>query len=409
MDRTCSEKTQVADLALFGGPTLFEDLLHVGCPNIGDRRKFFELVDDMFDRRWLTNNGPFVKEFEERLANIVGTKHCIAVCNATIGLELAVRAVGMTGEVIVPSFTFIASAHVLEWQGIKPVFCDIDPETHNIDPNRIEELITPRTTGIVGVHVWGRPCEIEALEMISSKYDLKLVFDAAHAFGCSYQGKPIGGFGDAEVFSFHATKFFNTFEGGMIATNDDDLAKKLRMMKNFGFSGKDTVLSIGINGKMSEISAAMGIVGLESLEEFVSINQRNYHAYKKIFSKLPGIKLITYDENESQNYQYIIMEIDDDTAGINRDLIVDILTAENILARRYFFPGCHEMEPYRSSYSDYETFLPETEKLTQSVMSLPNGTSISINDVERMGQLLRFVLENSNEIREKHASIKTNQ
>jgi len=347
-------KSKIDDLAIFGADSLFKDKLHVGRPNLGSRKKFHELVDDIFDRRWLTNNGPFVKEFEQCLANIVGTKHCIAICNATIGLELAIRAAGLAGEVIVPSFTFVATAHALEWQGIKPVFCDVDPETHNIDPNRIEELITPQTTGIVGVHVWGRPCNIAALDMIASKYNLKLIFDAAHAFGCSYQGKPIGSFGDAEVFSFHATKFFNTFEGGMIATNDDNLAKKLRLMKNFGFAGKDSVIYIGTNGKMSEISAAMGIVGLESLAEFVSVNQRNYLAYKKIFRAMPGIKLISYDENESQNYQYIILEVDEETTGISRDIIVDFLSAENVLARRYFFPGAHEMGTISNLISEFQ-------------------------------------------------------
>ena len=395
-------KKQISDLALFGGPPIFDISLHVGRPNIGDREKFHELVDEIFDRRWLTNNGPLVREFEEQLATIVGTEHCVAVCNATIGLELAVRAAGMTGEVIVPSFTFIASAHALEWLGIKPVFCDIDPETHNIDPDRIEELITPRTSGILGVHVWGRPCDIEALELISSKHGLKLIYDAAHAFGCSYQGKPIGGFGDAEVFSFHATKFFNTFEGGMIATNDDELAGKLRLMKNFGFSGRDRVISLGTNGKMSEISAAMGIVGLDHLDEFVRVNQRNYHAYKREFKGLPGLKLITYDENEKQNYQYIIVEIDEDLAGVSRDLLVEILFAENILARKYFYPGCHQMEPYHSNYPDSRRLLPETEKLTECVMSLPNGTSITGDDIDKIANLIGFIIENNGEIKKRY-------
>ena len=395
-------KKQISDLALFGGPPIFDISLHVGRPNIGDREKFHELVDEIFDRRWLTNNGPLVREFEEQLATIVGTEHCVAVCNATIGLELAVRAAGMTGEVIVPSFTFIASAHALEWLGIKPVFCDIDPETHNIDPDRIEELITPRTSGILGVHVWGRPCDIEALELISSKHGLKLIYDAAHAFGCSYQGKPIGGFGDAEVFSFHATKFFNTFEGGMIATNDDELAGKLRLMKNFGFSGRDRVISLGTNGKMSEISAAMGIVGLDHLDEFVRVNQRNYHAYKREFKGLPGLKLITYDENEKQNYQYIIVEIDEDLAGVSRDLLVEILFAENILARKYFYPGCHQMEPYHSNYPDSRRLLPETEKLTKCVMSLPNGTSITVDEIDKIANLIGFIIDNNGEIKKRY-------
>ena len=395
-------KKQISDLALFGGPPIFDISLHVGRPNIGDREKFHELVDEIFDRRWLTNNGPLVREFEEQLATIVGTEHCVAVCNATIGLELAVRAAGMTGEVIVPSFTFIASAHALEWLGIKPVFCDIDPETHNIDPDRIEELITPRTSGILGVHVWGRPCDIEALELISSKHGLKLIYDAAHAFGCSYQGKPIGGFGDAEVFSFHATKFFNTFEGGMIATNDDELAGKLRLMKNFGFSGRDRVISLGTNGKMSEISAAMGIVGLDHLDEFVRVNQRNYHAYKREFEGLPGLKLITYDENEKQNYQYIIVEIDEGLAGVSRDLLVEILFAENILARKYFYPGCHQMEPYHSNYPDSRRLLPETEKLTKCVMSLPNGTSITVDEIDKIANLIGFIIDNNGEIKKRY-------
>ena len=402
MNNLRSVKKRLSDLAIFGGSPLFDIQLHVGRPNIGDRKRFYELIDDMFDRHWLTNNGPFVREFEERLANIVGTEHCIAICNATIGLELAVRAAGMTGEVIVPSFTFIASAHILEWLGIRPVFCDIDPKTHNIDPTRIEELITSRTSGILGVHVWGRPCDIETLKLISSNYGLKLIYDAAHAFGCSYQGKPIGGFGDAEVFSFHATKFFNTFEGGMIATNDDDLARKLRLMKNFGFSGKDSVISLGTNGKMSEISAAMGIVGLEHLEEFVDVNQKNYFAYKRVFDKLPGLELMTYDENEKQNYHYIIVEIDDEKAGVTRDMLVEILSAENILARRYFYPGCHQMEPYQTLYPEAKANLPETEKLTQSVMSLPNGTAIDTDDIEKIGHLMEFVIKHSDEIKSKY-------
>lgn len=402
MTSPSSEKKQVSDLALFGGSAIFTHLLHVGRPNIGDREKFHQKIDEMFDRRWLTNNGPFVKEFEERLSEVVGTQYCIAVCNATIGLELAVRAAGMSGEVIVPSFTFIATAHALEWQGIKPVFCDIDPETHNIDPDEIEKLITPRTSGIIGVHVWGRPCNIEALEKLSSKYDLKLIFDAAHAFGCSYQGKPIGGFGEAEVFSFHATKFFNTFEGGAIATNDGELAEKIRLMKNFGFAGRDKVVHVGTNGKMSEVSAAMGLVGLEHMAEFVDINKKNYLAYKSIFSKLPGFRLITYDDSEKQNYQYIIVEIDEEISGISRDLVVDLLNTENVLARKYFYPGCHHMEPYRSLYPDSKNYLPQTEKLTQSVMSLPNGTSITSDDIEKMGQLIGFIIDHSDEIKERY-------
>src|ERR1035441_9571296 len=257
-------------------PLKFPSPLHVGRPNQGNRQRLIERINDMLDRNWLTNNGPFVQEFEKRVAEFVGVKHCIAMCNATVALEIATRALGLKGEVIVPAFTFIATAHSLQWQEITPVFCDIDPRTHNLDPARVEELITPKTTGIIGVHLWGRPCDVEALTEIAQRRNLTLMFDAAHAFGCSYGGKMIGGFGLAEVFSFHATKFCQTFEGGAIVTDNDELATKIRLMKNFGFGGYDNVIYIGTNGKMTEICAAMGLTNLESLEDFVAANRRNY-------------------------------------------------------------------------------------------------------------------------------------
>jgi len=232
-------KNSVSDLAIFGCPPAFNETLHVGRPNIGDREQLFQSFKQILDNRWLTNNGPFVQEFEAKIAHFLGVKHCIAMCNATIALEIVIRGLGLTGEVIIPAFTFVATAHSLQWQEITPVFCDIDPNTHTIDPKKIESLITPRTTGIIGVHLWGRSCAIEQLQEIAYNRNLKLIFDAAHAFGCSHIGRMIGNFGEAEVFSFHATKFINSFEGGVVATNNDDLAVKLRLMKNFGFVGYD--------------------------------------------------------------------------------------------------------------------------------------------------------------------------
>lgn len=381
------------DLAIFGGNPSFNETLHVGRPNIGSREKLLARINDMLDRHWLTNRGPFVSEFEQQVAELLGVKHCIAMCNGTVALEIAVRALGMKGEVIVPSFTFIATAHCLQWQEITPVFCDIDPKTYNISPAKIERLITPRTTGIIGVHVWGTPCDIEALETIAKKHNLSLLFDASHAFNCTYKTNMIGGFGAAEVFSFHATKFFNTFEGGAVVTNDDNLAKKMRLMKNFGFSGMDNVIYIGTNGKMNEVSAAMGLTSLESLEEFIDVNRRNYYAYKKYLADIPGIGLRTYDESENNNYQYIILEVDYSIAGISRDHLINILHAENIRARRYFYPGCHRMEPYRSYYPNAGLVLPETERLSEQVMCLPTGTAVHPEDIQKICHLVRLVVE----------------
>jgi dTDP-4-amino-4,6-dideoxygalactose transaminase len=393
-------KDRLSDLAIFGGTPAFREKLHVGRPNVGDRARLLERINDLLDRRWLTNDGPYVQEFERRVADLIGVRHCVAVCNATVGLEIAIRAAGLTGEVIVPSMTFIATAHALEWQGITPVFCDIDPASHNIDPRRVEEMITPRTTGIIGVHLWGRPCEVESLAEIAQRRNLKLLYDAAHAFGCSYKGRMVGNFGAAEVFSFHATKFFNTLEGGAVVTNDDDLAHKVRLMKDFGFVDYDEVVCIGTNGKMNEVSAAMGLTSLESLEEFISVNYRNYEQYQRELEDVPGACLITYNESERCNYQYIVLEIDDTVTQIDRDQLLEILWAENILARRYFYPGCHRMEPYRSYSPRARLLLPKTEELVKRVLSLPTGMAIGLDEVSKIGQIIGMVVTRGPDVRE---------
>jgi dTDP-4-amino-4,6-dideoxygalactose transaminase len=378
--------------------TGFVETLHVGRPNIGDREKLLERFNDMLDRDWLTNSGPFVREFEQRIAGLLGVKHCIAMCNGTIALEIAARALDLSGEVIVPSFTFIATAHCLQWQEITPVFCDIDPETCTIDPGRIEELITPRTTGIIGVHLWGRACNVEAIERLARKHNLRFLFDASHSFACSYRGKMIGGFGDVETFSFHATKFINTFEGGAVVTNNDELAEKMRLMKNFGFSGLDNVIYIGTNGKMSEIAAAMGLTSLEGMDDFIAVNKRNYHAYLKSLEGQPGLRVLTFDERERNNYQYVVVEIDEERTGVSRDHLMRILHAEGIRARRYFYPGCHKMEPYRSYFPHAGLLLPVTERLGNRVLCLPTGRDVGEKDVETICAIITFVIHHGEEV-----------
>jgi dTDP-4-amino-4,6-dideoxygalactose transaminase len=400
-------KSEVEDLAIFSGKPAFKEKLHVGRPNIGDRQRLLERINHLLDSRWLTNDGPYVQELEQRIADLVKVKHCVAVCNATVGLEIAIRALDLTGEVIVPSFTFIATAHALQWQGIKPVFCDIDPLTHNIDPDCVEQLITPRTTGIIGVHVWGRACDIEALTDIAYRNHLKLIFDAAHALGCSHKGVMIGNFGDAEVFSFHATKFFNTFEGGAIVTNNDELAAKIRLMRNFGFAGYDNVIQIGTNGKMSEVSAAMGLTSLESLNNFIEVNRRNYYIYESELMNIPGVHLLVYDETEKCNYQYIVLEIDEKVTQINRDELMEILWAENVIARRYFYPGCHRMEPYRTYYGGSEATLPITEELVKRVLLLPTGTAIGPSEISEICHIIKLAVEYGHKL-SRHINIYVN-
>src|SRR5271157_4331297 len=385
-------------LAVLGGRRTFREKLYVGRPNVGDRESFLTRVGDMLDRMWLTNDGPFVQQLEERIAAYLGVRHCVAVCNGTVALEIAIRALGLSGEVIVPSYTFIATAHALQWQQITPVFADIREDTHNLDPDAVERMITPRTTGIIGVHLWGQACDVDALTEVARRRNLRLLFDAAHAFACTYKGQMIGGFGDAEVFSFHATKFFNTLEGGAVVTNDDTLAQKIRLMKNFGFTTYDQTDYVGINGKMNEVSAAMGLTNLESLDEFIMVNRQNYQYYQTYLTGLEGISLITFDKSEKYNYQYLVLEIDSQKTRLTRDELVTILHAENVLARRYFFPGCHQMEPYRSYFPHSGLLLPQTERLTERVLCLPTGTAVDEDDIGLICSIIRTALAHPQEI-----------
>ena len=385
-------------LAIFGGKPTFPEPLHVGVPNLGDRERLYARIDSILDHRVLTNRGPLVMEFEERIADLVGVRHCVAMCNGTVALEIVTRALEFEHEVITPSMTFVATAHALQWQRITPVFCDIAPGGHHLDPARIKDLVTPRSSGILPVNLWGRPCNIDTIMSVAGHYDLPVVFDSAHAFGCSYKGKMIGGFGTAEVFSFHATKFINSFEGGAVVTDDDELAEKVRLMQNFGFEGRDSVVHVGINGKMTEIEAAMGLTSLESMPVFVEHNRQNYAAYREGLHRVPGIRLIDYDEREQCNFQYIVIELDECITSVTCSQMLDILAAENIDARRYFYPGCHRMEPYRSYFPNAGMLLPNTENLLGKVLTLPTGTSVSVEQVEKITGLIARVIESGRSV-----------
>jgi dTDP-4-amino-4,6-dideoxygalactose transaminase len=391
-------KGNAARLAVLGGAPAFVEKLHVGRPNIGDRARFFARLNDILDRRWLTNRGDYVIELEQRIAQRVGVRNCVLVANGTVGLELLIRALGLHGEVIVPSFTFVATAHALQWQEITPVFADIDAGTHCLDPRSVESLITPRTSGIIGVHIWGRPCAIDELTEIAARRNLKLIFDAAHAFACSHGARMIGSFGEAEVFSFHATKVMNTFEGGAIVTDNDALAEKLRLMQNFGFCGYDRVVHIGINGKMPEVCAAMGLTNLENLDQVIACNRANYQAYQRELAGISEMRLALYDEAHRNNYQYVVVTVEDG-AALSRDQLVEVLHAENVIARRYFFPGVHRMEPYRAYFPHANLLLPVTEALCRQVMILPTGTAVSGQDIARIGELIRAALGNAGAVR----------
>ncbi|NUO97876.1 MAG: aminotransferase class I/II-fold pyridoxal phosphate-dependent enzyme [Nonomuraea sp.] len=370
----------------------FGEPLVVGRPNAGERARLLERLGGVLDRLWLTNNGPLVREFEARLADLTGVRNAVATCNATTGIQIVARAAGLRpgDEVIVPSFTWVATAHALEWIGVVPVFCDVDETTANADPEHVERLIGPRTRGILGVHVFGYPCDVDALTRIADRHGLVLLFDAAHALGCTYKGRPVGGFGDAEIFSFHATKFVNSVEGGVIVTDDDALAARVRELRNQGIDAAGHISGPGTVARMSEFHAAMGLTSLEAVDTIVEANRRNQRVYEEHLDGLPGVKVRGQAPGERANFQYLVIEVDEAVAGVSRDAVLEALLAENVHARRYFSPICHQVEPYRSDPGRHIPLpLPRATALAARVLSLPTGPTVDADQIAGVCRTVR--------------------
>jgi dTDP-4-amino-4,6-dideoxygalactose transaminase len=335
---------------------------------------FLGWVDNIWKSKRLSNDGPIVQEFEKQVQQFLGVNHAIAVCNATTGLQILANAVfGDYSKVWVPSFTFAATVYAMEWAGFVPDFVDVDLRTHNALP-----IFSSHP--MLATHLWGRPCQIKEM---NERVKPALIFDAAHAFGCSYDGVKIGNFGDGEVFSFHATKFINSFEGGMITTNDDEIAETCRLLRNFGFEGYDNSTIAGINGKMSEVHAAMGLCSLDSFDRFVECNHNNYSQYLDQLFDLGafGLTIIRYESKNTPNYQYVVLEINHN----KRDKILEALWAEGIYARRYFYPGVHRMAHYKAM----NISLPNTEALAEKVLVLPSGVSTTTKDITKICKIIR--------------------
>lgn len=382
--------------ALFGGKAIFNEMVCVGRPNIPDPAGFLKRIETVLRSARLSNNGPMNIEFERQVASITGARHCVATCNATLGLELAIAALGMHGEVIVPSFTFIATVHALWRQGIRPVFCDVDPVSHCLSADAVEAAITPRTTGILAVNLWGGVDATSPLRGIARRYGLKLLYDSAQAFSRD-SAREVNN--DAAVFSFHATKCINAFEGGAIVTDDGALAGRLRLMVNFGFSGEDEIRFAGTNAKMSEASAAMGLTSIAALDRIIARNLENFDAYSAGLADVPGIRILRHRRDRPHNFQYIVTEVDADSAGLTRDELVAALRLENVMARRYFHPGCHRVEPYAGRFPEAGRTLPVTEALARQVMVLPTGLSVTGVCIERITGRIASLISRAAEVR----------
>lgn len=395
------KKTKVDDLAVFGGNPLFQQPLQVGQLKTPPIEKLEEAFRGIFERRYFSSNGPLVRELDERFAEYLGVRHAICVTNGTMALIIALESLQLTGEIIVPTFTFPATVQAPVWAGLKPVFCDVDPETHMITPETVAPVITDRTVAILGVHLWGRACDIEGLQSLADQHGLKLIFDAAHAIDCTYKGQKIGGFGQAEAFSFHATKILNGAEGGCITTNDNDLAAAMRTIRTVHESETFADVTLRLNGRMSEAQAAMALLSLKDLPANIAKNKTIHQAYESHIKNIPGIELIAYDSSEQNNYQYVIIDVKEEEAGLSRDMIVEILKGENILARKYFHPGVHRMKPFADWYPNIAESIPVTEGLCKRLFQLPNSNPLEMPDVEKICDLLHFIVSNANTLSER--------
>lgn len=376
-------------LALLGGEPAFPRPLAVGAPIVEPetRERYHRLMEEVFERNWLTNDGPLARQLEEEIARLHAVRHCALVCNATIAQVLLLRALDLKGEVVLPSFTFVATAHACVWQGLVPVFCDVSPDSLMAGPAEVERALTSGTRAVIGVHLFGNVCDADGLAATCARRGLALVFDAAHAFGCARGERPIGGSGRAEILSFHATKAFSTFEGGAVLTNDRDLDARIRALRNFGFRGYDDVAWLGLNGKLSESAAALGLASLPVLEERRARCRTIYEAYRDRLGEIPGVRVLPVGKEGRSNYHYVPVLIDAEAFGISRDLLCRLLWAENVLARRYFHPGLHRMAAYAQSVPNLS--LPVTEAVSERILCLPSGFASPIATVERIVGLFR--------------------
>jgi dTDP-4-amino-4,6-dideoxyglucose len=400
-------KKSMQDLALSGGSPAFADDRCVGKPNTGVRERFLERIGRVLDSGWLTNRGVMMREFEENVARVAGVRHCVSTCNATVALELLADDLLMDGarpgdEVIVPTLTFTATAHAVARRGLRPVFADVDPVTGLIDPGHVEALTGPRTRAVLGVQLWGQTCDVDRLEKITQAAGLRLFFDSAHGLGCTHRGRPLGGFGHAEVFSFHATKIVNCFEGGAVVTDDDDLADRLRAAREFG-RAEDGVRFVGTNAKMNEASAAMGLTSLEGLSEAVERNRECYEEYRRLLADVPGVTVQVYDPADSNNHHYMIVKVAEEEAGVHRDVLLGVLRAENVVAQPYFCEPLHRMAPYREQSP---ARLPHAELLAERLLALPTGPSMAPGDVEKVCDVIRFAAAHGSEVTERWRAVR---
>ncbi|MEE9430453.1 MAG: DegT/DnrJ/EryC1/StrS family aminotransferase [Melioribacteraceae bacterium] len=362
--------------------------IYVNQPTLPELDNFLPLLQDIWASKKLSNMGKFHQLLEQELAKFLGVEYISLFSNGTLALIAALQVLKIKGEVITTPYSFVATTHALKWNGITPVFCDVEPNTYNLDPTKIEKLLTDKTSAILPVHIYGNPCNVESLQDLSDMYGLKLIYDSAHAFGVKLNNKSILNFGDLSVLSFHATKIFNTFEGGAIICHDEKTKKRIDYLKNFGFANETTVIAPGINAKMNEMQAAIGLLQLKDVEINIEKRKRIAEYYRDSFNELDGITYFPNIENVYHNYGYFPIFVDENKFGSSRDELYNKLKENNIYARRYFYPLISQFQPYKDLESSSAENLPVASKVTEQVISLPIYADLKIEDVERIVEII---------------------
>jgi len=365
------------------------DCITVTRPFLPPLDEFIPYLEDIWNRKWLTNNGFYHQELENVLCENLKVPYISLFTNGTLPLMVALQALKITGEVITTPYSFVATTHALWWNGIKPVFVDVEEKTGNLDPYKIEAAITPRTTAILPVHVYGNPCDIEAIQQIADKHGLKVIYDAAHAFGVKKNGQSILTAGDISTLSFHATKTYNTAEGGALVCHDKAAKQQIDRLKNFGFAGEINVIMPGINGKMDEIRAALGLLNLKYVEQNIEGRRKIASLYRNELKNVPGITMMDEVLGVKSNYTYFPVFVKKDEYGISRDELYEKLKSHNIYGRRYFYPLISSFSPYRDLDSAKPENLPVAVKLADNVICLPVYADLPMEDVERICDIIK--------------------
>lgn len=353
--------------------------IYVTQPAMPPLDEFVDLMKQIWDNRILSNNGPFHKKFEQELADYLGVKYISLFANGTLALMTALQALRITGEVITTPYSFVATTHSLWWNNIKPVFADIEPKYLNLDPEKVEAAITPQTTAIMPVHVYGNPADVERLQQIADTYGLKLIYDAAHAFGVKIKDNSILNYGDLSILSFHATKVFNTIEGGAIVCHDEKTKQRIDYLKNFGFAGETTVIAPGINAKMNEVQAAYGLLQLKYINENIAKRKSIAELYRQQLMNVPGIRCINDMQGVDHTYPYFPIFVDAKAYGKSRDELYEELKKNNIFGRRYFYPLISQFPTYRGLNSAKPENLPIATGITEEVICLPIYPELSMD------------------------------